>query len=244
MVAPTNHRIRSLLRMLNRLPHAHWPAKFRTKIAMVSERELDLADATLKHFHSKDWTIGFRNERSSKAFHDADRPWEITTSFGKREHRFRWRLTLETRDAGNAMYRTPPARTDCLQLSASFRSNGALVVQYIVDRTHFLASNEADRAASYKHFQSCVGKILILDTAKGGVASAWMLREMATRGIVPLGIVFNTVNPNLVQGPLFGDITMMAGFDLDITAQALHGSEVEVDPGNEVAALLDLNPLI
>ena len=30
--------------------------------------------------------------------------------------------------------------------------------------------------------QSYVGSILVLDTAKGGVASAWMLREMAERG--------------------------------------------------------------
>ena len=78
--------------------------------------------------------------------------------------------------------------------------------------------------------QSYVGRILVLDTAKGGVASAWMLREMASRGIVPLAIVFNSVNPILVQGAAFGDIAMMAGFDVDITAKIPHGAEVEVDP--------------
>ena len=78
--------------------------------------------------------------------------------------------------------------------------------------------------------QSYVGKILVLDTAKGGVASAWMLREMASRGVVPLAIVFNSVNPILVQGAAFGDITMLAGFDGDITAQVPHGATVEVDP--------------
>jgi predicted aconitase with swiveling domain len=66
--------------------------------------------------------------------------------------------------------------------------------------------------------QSYVGKVLVLDTAKGGVASAWMLREMASRGVVPLAIVFNSVNPILVQGAAFGDVTMLAGFDGDITA--------------------------
>jgi hypothetical protein len=60
--------------------------------------------------------------------------------------------------------------------------------------------------------------VLVLDTAKGGVASAWMLREMASRGVVPLAIVFNSVNPILVQGAAFGDVTMLAGFDGDITA--------------------------
>ena len=78
--------------------------------------------------------------------------------------------------------------------------------------------------------QSYVGKVLVLDTAKGGVASAWMLREMASRGVVPLAIVFNSVNPILVQGAAFGDVTMLAGFDGDITAQVAHGATVEVDP--------------
>ena len=78
--------------------------------------------------------------------------------------------------------------------------------------------------------QSYVGRILVLDTAKGGVASAWMLREMASRGVVPLAIVFNSVNPILVQGAAFGDVTMLAGFDADITAQVPHGATVEVDP--------------
>lgn len=78
--------------------------------------------------------------------------------------------------------------------------------------------------------QSYVGKVLILDTAKGGVASAWMLREMATRGVVPLALVLNSVNPILVQGAAFGNVTLLAGFDGDITAQIPHGSTVEIDP--------------
>jgi hypothetical protein len=77
--------------------------------------------------------------------------------------------------------------------------------------------------------QSYIGKILVLDTAKGGVASAWMLREMAARGIVPLALVFNSVNPILVQGAAFANITMLAGFDVDITAEVPHGARVEID---------------
>jgi predicted aconitase with swiveling domain len=77
---------------------------------------------------------------------------------------------------------------------------------------------------------SYVGRILVLDTAKGGVASAWMLNEMRSRDMVPLAIVFNSVNPILVQGAALGDITMLAGFDADITAIVPHGAMVEVDP--------------
>jgi len=78
--------------------------------------------------------------------------------------------------------------------------------------------------------QSYVGKVLVLDTAKGGVATAWMLHEMASRGVVPLAIVLNSVNPILAQGAAFGGVTLLAGFDGDITAQVPHGATVEIDP--------------
>ena len=78
--------------------------------------------------------------------------------------------------------------------------------------------------------KSYVGRILVLDTAKGGVASAWMLHEMASRGVVPLALVFNTVNPILAQGAAFGGLTMLAGFDQDVTAWVPHGAQVEIDP--------------
>ena len=85
---------------------------------------------------------------------------------------------------------------------------------------------------------SYVGKILVLDTAKGGVASAWMLHEMRSRGMAPLAIVFNSVNPILVQGAALGDLTMLAGFDVDITSAIPHGTEVEVDAERRTIALL------
>jgi predicted aconitase with swiveling domain len=78
--------------------------------------------------------------------------------------------------------------------------------------------------------QSYIGKILVLDTAKGGVASSWMLHEMATRGVVPLALVLNSVNPILVQGAAFGNVTLLAGFEGDITARVPHRSMVELDP--------------
>ena len=86
--------------------------------------------------------------------------------------------------------------------------------------------------------QSYVGKILVLDTAKGGVASAWMLAEMRSRDKVPLAIVFNTVNPILAQGAALGDLTMLAGFDEDITAAIPHGATVEIDAAKRTLKVL------
>lgn len=77
--------------------------------------------------------------------------------------------------------------------------------------------------------QSYVGKILVLDTAKGGVATAWMLHEMQSRHMAPLAIVFNTVNTILAQGAALGNITMLAGFDVDVTALVPNGATLELD---------------
>jgi hypothetical protein len=86
--------------------------------------------------------------------------------------------------------------------------------------------------------QSYVGRVLVLDTAKGGVASAWMLREMASRGVIPLALVFNSVNPILAQGAAFGGVTMLAGFDAEVTAQVPDGARVEIDPEKRVLRIL------
>jgi predicted aconitase with swiveling domain len=98
--------------------------------------------------------------------------------------------------------------------------------RYDLDRIGGTFSRPAHKLAG----QSYVGKVLVLDTAKGGVASAWMLREMAARGVVPLALVFNSVNPIIAQGAAFGDITLLAGFDADITGLVPHGAMVEIDP--------------
>ena len=107
--------------------------------------------------------------------------------------------------------------------------------RYDLDRIQGTFSRPSHKLAG----QSYVGKILVLDTAKGGVASAWMLREMASRGIVPLALVFNSVNPILAQGAAFGDITLLAGFDQDITAAIPHGATVEIDPATRTLRVVE-----
>jgi predicted aconitase with swiveling domain len=81
--------------------------------------------------------------------------------------------------------------------------------------------------------KSYVGRVLVLDAAKGGVATAWMLHEMKARGVVPAALVLNAVNPIMVQGAALADFTMISGFDLDITQVIPNGAMVEVDPTAE-----------
>lgn len=78
--------------------------------------------------------------------------------------------------------------------------------------------------------QSYVGRILVLDAAKGGVATAWMLHEMAARGVAPAALVLNRVNPIMVQGAALAGFTLLSGFDVDITRAVPDGAEAEVDP--------------
>lgn len=77
------------------------------------------------------------------------------------------------------------------------------------------------------------GRILILDAAKGGVATAWMLYEMAARRIVPAALVLNAVNPIMVQGAALAGVTLISGFDEDITLAIANGAEVEINPDGE-----------
>jgi hypothetical protein len=106
--------------------------------------------------------------------------------------------------------------------------------RYDLDRVNGVFSRPQHKLAG----QSYVGKVLVLDAAKGGVATAWMLHEMQARGIVPLALVFNSVNPILAQGAALGDVPMLAGFDEDITAAIPHGAEVEVNPEAKSISIL------
>ena len=88
--------------------------------------------------------------------------------------------------------------------------------------------------------QSYVDKILVFNTAKGGVASAWMLREMMERRITPLALVFNRVNPILAQGAAFGDLTLVDRFDAgDVSTLFRTGDELAIEPGLGTVTILN-----
>ena len=106
--------------------------------------------------------------------------------------------------------------------------------RYDLDRVAGVFSRPTHKLAG----RSYVDRILVLDTAKGGVATAWMLHEMKSRGVVPLAIVLNSVNPILAQGAALAEVAMLAGFDEDITAAIADGAQIEVDPAAGVVRVL------
>src|SRR5262249_47070717 len=78
--------------------------------------------------------------------------------------------------------------------------------RYDLDRMRGVFSRPDHKLAD----ESFVGRVLVLDAAKGGVATAWMLYDMKARGIIPAALVLNTVNPIMVQGAALAAFTMVS----------------------------------
>ena len=106
-------------------------------------------------------------------------------------------------------------------------ANDNFSARYDLDRIKGIFSRPQHALAG----QSYQDRVLVLNTAKGGVASAWMLHEMKSRGITPRAILFNTANTILAQGAALADLAMCDRFaDGDVTALIQTGDRVIVDP--------------
>jgi hypothetical protein len=107
--------------------------------------------------------------------------------------------------------------------------------RYDLDRDKGVFSRPGHKLAG----QSYADRILVLDTAKGGVATAWMLHEMAGRGIVPRALIFNRVNPILAQGAVFGGVVLVDRFKGDVTQLFRTGDTLRVDPAAGLVEILN-----
>ena len=107
----------------------------------------------------------------------------------------------------------------------------------LVARDNFSARYDLDRLKGLfsrpdhaLHGQSYVNTVLVLHTAKGGVATSWMLREMKSRDMAPAALLLNLGNPIMAQGAAFADLAFMDRFEVDITEAIQSGDRVTVDP--------------
>ena len=107
--------------------------------------------------------------------------------------------------------------------------------RYDLDRTKGIFSRPSHKLAGHSY----VDRILVFDTAKGGVATAWMLHEMAARGIVPRALIFNRVNPILAQGAAFGGVPLVDRFEGNVTEIFRTGDELRVDPAAGLVEILN-----
>jgi len=123
----------------------------------------------------------------------------------------------------------------------------AVTGRALVAADNFSARYDLDRGkgvfsrSAHKLFgQSYVGQVLVLVTAKGGVASAWMLREMAARGMAPKAIVFDRTNTILAQGAAFAELTLVDRFEAgDPTKLIRTGDELEIEPDKGLVTILN-----
>lgn len=106
-------------------------------------------------------------------------------------------------------------------------SRHAFSARYDVDRDRGVFSRQAHDL----YGQSLVGKVLVCTTAKGGIATSWMLLDMRARQKAPLAILFRTTNPVMVQGAVLAGIAMMHRLEPDPVAAIQTGDWVRVDPG-------------
>lgn len=91
--------------------------------------------------------------------------------------------------------------------------------RYDLDRTSGVISRRGHSAEG----QSIKDKILVIPTAKGGVAGGWAFRDLVRKGFAPRAFVFGKLNPVMVQGAVFAGIPITEGWRPDAPDDAAHG---------------------
>jgi len=108
--------------------------------------------------------------------------------------------------------------------------------RYDLDRIKGVFSRPAHKL----YGQSYVGKVLVLVTAKGGVASAWMLSEMAARGLAPKAILLDRANTILAQGAAFAKLALVDRFERGAPTSLIGtGDELLVEPAQGRVTILN-----
>ncbi|MPZ15345.1 MAG: DUF126 domain-containing protein [Chloroflexi bacterium] len=115
----------------------------------------------------------------------------------------------------------------------------------LVDPVPFSARYDLDRetgrisrAGHPLEGQSLAGKIILCPGVQGGVAAGWALLAMKALGHGLRGMVFQRVNPVIVQGAQAAGIPIAGGVDEEIFRHVQTGMTVRVDPvGKEVLIL-------
>lgn len=98
----------------------------------------------------------------------------------------------------------PPGFGDDIEGEALVSAHG-FSARYDLDP----ATGVISRASHDLAGASIVDKILVFATAKGGVATAWRLLDLAARATAPRALIFDTTNPVMVQGAVLADLPIV-----------------------------------
>ena len=113
----------------------------------------------------------------------------------------------------------------------------AVVGEALVSHHGFSARYDLDRErgvfsrpAHDLYGRSLVGMVLVCTTAKGGIATSWMLLDMVERGVAPLAILFRATNPVMVQGAVLAGLPLLHRLTPDPVRALRSGDRLRVDP--------------
>ena len=123
--------------------------------------------------------------------------------------------------------------------------SGIIEGEAIVAKDNFSARYDLDlktgrfsRPAHKLFSESFADRIIVLDIAKGGVASAWMLHVLMSGPHRPKALLLNSANPIMAQGASFGAMPLVDRFETDITDVVRTGDRLRVDPASGTVEVL------
>ncbi|MFM1988039.1 MAG: hypothetical protein RJA99_996 [Pseudomonadota bacterium] len=113
-------------------------------------------------------------------------------------------------------------------------SNQGFNARYDLD----LGTGRFSRPEHDLHGRSLQGRIFVFTVPKGGIATSWALNALAVRGLAPLAILCDEVNPVVVQGAVLAGITLMSGIPARARPWLLEGARVRLDPATRALEFL------
>ena len=81
-------------------------------------------------------------------------------------------------------------------------------------------------------------KIMIIPSAKGGVAAGWAFADIAEKGFALKALVFGKLNPVMVQGAAFAGMTITEGWTPYALEVIRTGDLIEIDSAAKVIRVL------
>lgn len=107
--------------------------------------------------------------------------------------------------------------------------------RYDLDRLTGLISRIGHSAEG----ESIKGRILVIPTAKGGVAGGWAFFDLLHKEIAPAGLVFGKLNPVMVQGAVLARLPVTEGWQGNALDVLTTGDRIRLDPRSRTITVLD-----
>lgn len=86
--------------------------------------------------------------------------------------------------------------------------------------------------------KSIDNQILVIPTAKGGVAGGWAFFDLLKKGLAPKAIIFDKLNPVMVQGAILAKIPIAEGWSDDLLKIIKTGDLIRLDPHKKIIEVI------